>query len=239
MGITVKCQGRCDHVFSFTPKARKDEAVSHVVDHYIAQMLTMIMPDVDASHDQKFQMYEYMAASYRRELMMRQASNASFRTEDMHDPILELLKDQDESKSSRPHPPEASLSGDGKRIVTRPRGSKSIRGGRHRHMFSSEPLLHEELPLQDSTVEDSTASSLQTLSGRASNRSQRAYASDPLPHGNLPLVINGEANAAQHPELDSSDDSIHVRLQHDSVEVDMRPQRLNACDVSLINISVC
>eukprot|EP00930_Biecheleria_cincta_P057141 TRINITY_DN4311_c0_g1_i1.p1 TRINITY_DN4311_c0_g1~~TRINITY_DN4311_c0_g1_i1.p1 ORF type:complete len:118 (-),score=5.65 TRINITY_DN4311_c0_g1_i1:61-414(-) len=92
MEISVRCVGRSNRVFSFDPKPGREEAVSDLIDHYISQMLTMVIHEVDASHDQKFQIYQYITTSYRRELM-RHDGNANFPAEGMDGSVLDQPSD--------------------------------------------------------------------------------------------------------------------------------------------------
>eukprot|EP00930_Biecheleria_cincta_P057145 TRINITY_DN4311_c0_g3_i3.p1 TRINITY_DN4311_c0_g3~~TRINITY_DN4311_c0_g3_i3.p1 ORF type:complete len:313 (-),score=41.41 TRINITY_DN4311_c0_g3_i3:71-1009(-) len=113
MEICLRCVGRSDRAFSFDPMPGKEEAVLDIVDHYISQMLTMIIHEIDASHDQKFQIYEYIATCHRRELM-RHPGNASVRAGAMDSPVLELASNSSTDRQSShialsPNRPEQNL----------------------------------------------------------------------------------------------------------------------------------
>eukprot|EP00930_Biecheleria_cincta_P057142 TRINITY_DN4311_c0_g2_i1.p1 TRINITY_DN4311_c0_g2~~TRINITY_DN4311_c0_g2_i1.p1 ORF type:complete len:222 (-),score=38.74 TRINITY_DN4311_c0_g2_i1:120-785(-) len=212
MEITVRCVGCSDRVFSFDPKPGKKEAVSDIVDHYMSQMLAMVMPEIDAIHDQQFQIYEYITTSYRRELM-RHPGNAFFGAEGMNGPVLELPNNSstDERSShialppSRPEsqpcrPPAAGRSETFQDVATHSKGIAMRQGGSRQLRFNQD--LFRSAPLPD------------------------------RPNGELPVEgceaadVWRRASSYEHASQPSLFD-----FDEGSIDTQPRPQRVNACDL--------
>eukprot|EP00930_Biecheleria_cincta_P057143 TRINITY_DN4311_c0_g3_i1.p1 TRINITY_DN4311_c0_g3~~TRINITY_DN4311_c0_g3_i1.p1 ORF type:complete len:338 (-),score=40.26 TRINITY_DN4311_c0_g3_i1:71-1084(-) len=168
MEICLRCVGRSDRAFSFDPMPGKEEAVLDIVDHYISQMLTMIIHEIDASHDQKFQIYEYIATCHRRELM-RHPGNASVRAGAMDSPVLELASNSSTDRQSShialsPSRPEQSL------LPCRPAAgcSATEQDGTHRLSAAVQSRRSERRASRPG-------------GGRQMRISRRMFGSDPLP----------------------------------------------------------